>query len=274
MTEGNVAADIPRIEPGVSFSYRHGWQRLWKSFFDLFLGLILLLAVVLPISLVLAFVIFQFIEDYWTQQVINYAFNFLVYGPLGFGWAYMTLRAVRSEKIEINHLFQAFHRYGQSVLAYLLITVFTSAPLIIAVVITIFSPLLGVMLIIVAVIVAIIVVCKLAFTPFLLLDQKLNAFEAIKASWKMTDGHAGTVFLIYLLGIPIAIAGVLCFIIGIIPAAMWIYMAIASLYHAVYIWKGGIPVQPGSPRTPTDSPGNYPGQRDKGLYPDDTPQSF
>jgi hypothetical protein len=52
-------------------------------------------------------------------------------------------------------------------------------------------------------------------------------------SWQMTDGHAFDVFLIGLLGIPIVIAGLICFGVGVIISYMWIYMATASLYHAI-----------------------------------------
>jgi uncharacterized membrane protein len=258
MTQDNAMTDVPLIEPGLSSAYRHGWQRLWKNFFDLLLGFILTLAIIVPISLILVLVIFAFfIDTYWVQQLINYAFNILIYGPLGFGWAYMTLRAARGEKIEISHLFEGFRRYGQSVLAYLLLTIFTSAPTIIASIVVDRLFALGVLFTIAAVILIIVVYCKLAFTPFLLLDKKLGGFEAVKASWKMTDNHAGTVFLIGLLGIPIAIAGVLCFLVGIIPAGMWISMALASLYYAVDSRRGGIPVPSDSLPTPPDTSGPF-----------------
>ena len=61
----------------------------------------------------------------------------------------------------------------------------------------------------------------------------MKVIEAVKESWRMTDGHAGTVFLIGLLAIPICIAGLICFGVGIILSIMWIRLAFASLYHAV-----------------------------------------
>jgi uncharacterized membrane protein len=79
----------------------------------------------------------------------------------------------------------------------------------------------------------IIFACKLAFTPYLVVDRKMDVIEAVKTSWRMTNGHAWKVFLIGLLGIPIAIAGLICFGVGVIIAGMWINLAIASLYHSV-----------------------------------------
>ena len=74
----------------------------------------------------------------------------------------------------------------------------------------------------------------------------MGVIEAVKESWRMTSGHAWKVFLIGLLSIPIGIAGLICFGVGIIIAIMWINLAFASLYHAVSLGEasaqGGVPV--------------------------------
>lgn len=79
----------------------------------------------------------------------------------------------------------------------------------------------------------IIFACKLAFTPYLVVDRKMEAIAAIKESWRMTNGHALEVFLIGLLAIPIVIAGLIVFGVGVIISIMWICLALATLYHAV-----------------------------------------
>jgi hypothetical protein len=61
----------------------------------------------------------------------------------------------------------------------------------------------------------------------------MDVIGAVKKSWRLTDGHAWKVFLIGLLAIPITIAGLLCFGVGIIVSIMWIRLALASLYHSV-----------------------------------------
>ena len=264
MMDVEAAANFPTITPGVTESYRHGWQQLWKNFFELFLGLIIMLAIIIPISIVIVIILAIFVPDYWIQQLINYGLGFFIYGPIGFGWAYMTLRAVRNEKVEIQHLFQPFRRYGQAVLAYFLMYLIISIPFIISTVVLILIYSLGVFLTILAVIFTIFLYCKLAFMPYILVDKEVNAIQAIKASWNMTNGYAGKVFLIGLLGIPIAIAGVICFIVGVIPATMWIYMAIASLYHAVDMRNRGV-----ANTTHTPLPGgsdSYSGERDRDIY--------
>ena len=75
--------------------------------------------------------------------------------------------------------------------------------------------------------------CKLVFTPYLVVDRKMNAIEAIKESWRLTEGHAWKVFLLGLLAIPVFLAGLLAFGVGIFLSIMWASLAFASLYHLV-----------------------------------------
>ena len=79
----------------------------------------------------------------------------------------------------------------------------------------------------------IIFACKLAFVPYLIVDRKLDAITAIKESWRLTTGHAITVFFIGLAARPIYLAGLLCCVVGVIFSSMWIDMTFASLYYAV-----------------------------------------
>jgi uncharacterized membrane protein len=84
----------------------------------------------------------------------------------------------------------------------------------------------------------IIFTCKLAFVPFLVVDRRMDCIEAIKESWRMTNGHATTIFLMIVVSIPIYIAGILCCGVGIIIAGMWVELAAAVLYHAVVLSAG------------------------------------
>ena len=112
-------------------------------------------------------------------------------------------------------MFEAFNNYWNAVLASLLVSIIIG---------------IGLILLIVP---GIIFACKLAFTPYLVVDRKMAVIEAIQESWRMTGGHAWKIFLIGLLAIPILIAGLICFGVGVIISIMWITLAFASLYHAV-----------------------------------------
>ena len=99
------------------------------------------------------------------------------------------------------------------------------ANVLVAVIITI-----GFMLLIIP---GIIFACKLAFVPYLVVEDKLDAVEAIKKSWTMTRDHAFTIFIIGFIAFFLAIAGLIVFIVGILIAVIWIRLAFATLYHSV-----------------------------------------
>jgi uncharacterized membrane protein len=205
-------SNIANYKPGVLSSYRNGWQHLWKYFLVLLLILIIGVLIGLPssigqIDIGTAAVIFT--------SMFALAYGILVEGPVEYGISFAFLKAARGDKVEIKDMFEAFRNYFNAVLASLLIGVIVVFGLILLIVPGIFFA------------------CKLAFTPYLVVDRKMEVIEAVKTSWNMTDGHAWKVFFIGLLAIPIFIAGLLFIIVGVIISIMWVSLAFASLYHAV-----------------------------------------
>lgn len=150
--------------------------------------------------------------------------------PKDYGISFVNLKAARDDPPVIEDMFEAFHNYRNAVLAGLLVTVICG---------------IGFVLLIVP---AIIVSCKLAFTPYLIVERKMEVIEALQESWRMTRGYAWTVFLVGLLAIPVFIAGLLCFGVGVILSIIWIHLASASLYHAVSSLDDA-PFQEGEPVT-------------------------
>jgi len=197
----------------VGASYGNGWRQLWKHFLELFLIGLIALLIGLPYAMggwfediVVAGAIFGF---------FGLVYGILIGGPVDYGVAFAYLKAARGDKLEIKDMFEAFKNYWNAVLASLLVSVII---------------IIGLVLLIVP---GIIFACKLAFTPYLVVDRKMEVLEAIKESWRMTGGHAWTVFFIGLLAIPIGIAGLICFGVGVIISIMWVTITFASLYHAV-----------------------------------------
>lgn len=208
---GNVTASPITFSPEVGSSYGNGWRQLWKYFLELFLIGLIAWVISLPTGM-----------GGWGQGgagaflgILAAAYGILVVGPIDYGLNYSYLKAARGDKLEIKDVFAAFQNYWNAVLASLLVTVIV---------------IVGFILIIIP---GIIFACKLAFTPYLVVDKKMEVIEAVKTSWRMTNGHAWKVFLIGLLAIPIFIAGLICFGVGVIISIMWITMALASLYHSV-----------------------------------------
>jgi uncharacterized membrane protein len=200
------------VRPGVGASYDNGWRWLWKFFPELLLIVIIYIAISIPSG------VNSWFPGSAVVAVLGFfttVYSIFVVNPVGYGVAYASLKASRGDKPEVADMFEGFKIYLNVVLASLLVSVIV---------------VLGLILLIVP---GIIFACKLAFVPYLVMDKKLSATDAIRESWDMTSGRAGTIFLIGLLAIPIFIAGFICFGVGAIISAMWVNLAFASYYHHV-----------------------------------------
>ncbi len=208
MEQSNQA--LPRygsLMPGVGSSYGHAWRQMWKYFLELLLILIVFI-------LIDSFTGLGYIGGpFWST--VTFIYGILIVGPIGYGVAYAYLRAVRGETLKTQDMFYVFQNYWNAVLANILVAVIIG---------------IGLVLLVVP---GIVFACKLAFTPYLITERKMEVVEAIKQSWRMTSGHAWKVFLIGVLAIFISIAGLICFGVGILVAWIWIGLALASLYIAV-----------------------------------------
>jgi len=220
------------LVPGAFECYGHGWRQLWKNFIELF---VILLIFNFSSQVVSIFFIPMYFTAFFQNEpdllifmvifmgiagILASAFMFLAIKPLQFGLSYLNLKAARGERFEIKELFLPFKDYWNVVLAGFLSTLIVG---------------FGTLFLIVP---GIILACKLIFVPYIVMDKKMKATDAIKESWNMTDGHAWTVFGMALLAGPIVLAGYICLFVGVFISMMWIYIAFASLYYAVSLKKG------------------------------------
>lgn len=83
----------------------------------------------------------------------------------------------------------------------------------------------------------IIIACRLAFVSYIVMDKKLDPIEAVELSWKLTRGHGWTIFGMGFVSIFIILFGLICFIVGIFPAIIWVSSSFASLYQSTLIEK-------------------------------------
>ena len=150
-----------------------------------------------------------------TLQVFSFFYWLLILPVIQYGAYYLHLKAARNQNFEIKEVFDGFSKYFKVVLANLL---------------TMFLVFLGLIFLIIP---GIIVLCRLAFVPYLIMDQDLGPVEAVEKSWKMTSGHGWTIFGMGLLAIPIVIIGFVLLLVGVIFAVMWIFCSFAGLYYAV-----------------------------------------
>jgi len=214
VTLNNAAEKTIVITPTAGSVYSYGWRRLKKSFLDLFLIIIIVAAVYVPLGMI------ESLDGHETPggvllNMFSFAYLILLLLPIDFGAAWVFLKSVRGEKVDVQDMFSVFENYLNVVLAGLL------AGAIIG---------LGMMLLFVP---GIIAACRLAFVRYLVMDRKMEPVEAVKESWRMTRGHANQIFWTGCLAFWVFIAGLLCFGVGVIVAWMWVRCAFATLYYAV-----------------------------------------
>ncbi len=61
----------------------------------------------------------------------------------------------------------------------------------------------------------------------------MEPVAAVEKSWEMTRGYGWKIFGMAVLVLPIFIGGLLCFIVGVFFAIIWVHAAFASMYHAI-----------------------------------------
>jgi len=200
----------------VGTSYSIGFELMKKYFVELLLLAVISIATQLPGQILTkayeymdgGFLVFIF--------VLFGAVYSLAIMPITYGIDYVYLKLVRGEKFEVADVFKGFKdNYLEVILSGLLVFAIVAG---------------GFILLIIP---GIIFACKLVFVPYIVMDKQMDAISAVKKSWDMTTGHTLTIFLMFLLAIPIFILGLICLIVGVVPAAMWISSAFASFYHSV-----------------------------------------
>lgn len=248
--------DLVTMSPGVGNAYANAWRQLWPRFLDLLLAGIVYVAMVVPVGIIFGLVFTldwassatwgldfsgvsnAYVDLPWGAQVVDAVINIIYFTPLMYGLLFVALAAARADRYDLGNIFVAFKRnYVNVIIVGVLFWLIFSLPSLIISLVTSAVPILGAFLAIAWVILAVILYCKLAFVPFLLTDRTMGATESIRTSWQWTNGHALEIFVILLLAVPILIAGVIAFVVGVIPAIMWVALAVASQYHAVSLQR-------------------------------------
>ena len=207
------------FRPTAGASYSKAWEVIWKTFIELLVVSLVAMVISIPTG-AMKWEDGQF--HWYFIPIIGFAICYGVFlmGPINYSVKWVFLKAVRKEKINIKDMFSVFERnYWNAVLANLLVGIIVG---------------FGIVMLIFP---GIIFACRLAFVPYLVIDQKMDVMDALKASWDMTRGHGWSIFAMGLLTIPIVIAGLVMLFFGVFISIMWITTAFAVIYHAVCLEK-------------------------------------
>ena len=201
-------------EPTVSGVFGHSWEILKKYFPELLLVLFVQMLLSAPLGFT------SMVFDVQNAGAMTGGLFSLIYGvlvlmPVSYGCSWVYLKAVRGEPFKVQDIFFAYQSFGNILLANVLVILIVGA---------------GCAMLIVP---GIIFACKLSFVPYLVMDEKMEAVDAVRKSWNMTCGYAGTIFLMGVVSIFVALGGLICFFVGIFPAGIWISLAFAAIYMVV-----------------------------------------
>lgn len=208
------------IPPSIEGSLKFGWEKLKQNFLPLLLVVFVIAVVNSPVdSIRNSTKDMEMTSDKVLLQIVSAAYWLLLLPIFEYSADMMFVQAIRSQKLDFKDMLAGFRNYLNVVLAHLL----TAA-------------LIGLALI-ALIIPGIIVACRLAFVSYLVMDKGLDPIAAVETSWKMTDGHSWKIFGLAMTSILIFFIGLVCFIVGIFPALIWIKASFASLYESVLMEK-------------------------------------
>jgi uncharacterized membrane protein len=211
-TNDAPAGEVTLPPATIAGSYAHGWEMLKRFWPQLLLISVLLFLVILAGTIV---------ELAWGRNesaaavgsTIQFFYSLLVAGPFQVGALYAFVKAARGERPHVDDLFSAFRlNYRSAVIAPVLVSLLTLAGLFLLVLPGIY------------------VAVRLAFVPFLVVDEGLGPIEAVVESWRRTEGRFWTMLGGGLFGVFAIWVGLILLLVGIIPAAMWVGLAYATFY--------------------------------------------
>lgn len=200
--------------PSMEGSLSYGWEKTKQHFLPLLVVVIVVSVVSSPTNSAV-----RDVKDMNSEKALWSALKglyILLIVPLfSYSADLMFVQAIRDQKLDYGNLFAGFKNFLDVVLANLL-----SGALVI----------FGFILLIIP---GIWIGCRLAFVSYLVMDQSMGPVEAVQTSWRMTDGHAWKIFVLTIVSIFIFLIGLICLIVGIFPALIWIKAAFASMYESV-----------------------------------------
>lgn len=204
------------IPPSIEGSLKFGWEKTKQYFLPLLLVVLVITVANVPIdSIKDSIKDMEMTPGRVLLQVVSAAYWLLLLPVFEYSADLMFVQAIRNQKLDFKDLLAGFKNYLNVVLAHLLATA-----------------LIGIAFV-ALIIPGIIVACRLAFVSYLVMDKDLDPIAAVETSWKMTKGHGWKIFGLAMTSILIFVIGLVCFIVGIFPALIWIKGSFASLYEAI-----------------------------------------
>lgn len=226
LTKESEYFDPPK--PGVFSSYKKGWNQFIKYFLELLLIIVISSLIFIPSAGLYASELepflsniisldFIFFEIRGTAAYILFAVIWVIFvkDPIEYGVSYTFLRAARDNKVKVGNIFEVYKNFANAVFANILTTLIIGVGIIFLIIPGIYFS------------------CKLSFVDYLIVERKMDVFEAIKESWRLTRGYSLKIFLFGIMAFFIGLFGLLLLGVGLLFAIIWIRASFASFFADV-----------------------------------------
>lgn len=188
------------------------WEKFKASIGPLILSVFLLYLMLLPISAINT----QITQDENAIIILSPVLSLLYMVFSAFmltGIAHISLLAADSKPVRVSDAFARWNLTPKMLGAMILVSLLCLA---------------GTVLFIIP---GIYVYYRTSMFPFFLTDKNCGPVESLKLSWRATKGHVLKLMLIDLIVFFLLVAGLLCFIVGVLPAAMYANVMRACYYR-------------------------------------------
>lgn len=217
----DVAA-VPDTWPGAFGAYKHS-----KAAVKFNLGTVLTLIVAYLVVAVVLSLVFK-------RSPLGQLITELVAALFGLNFAFVVLAGVHRTKVEIN---DSLKETGSLYLNYVLLSILTSISYAVSLILLIVP--------------FFFVYPRLVLATYYLVDKRMNAIDAYKASWHETKGHEGKVWGIT--GASIAMALLMFTIIG-IPFSLYFLLMYSAANGVLYVYLTAHKAAAPAPAAPASAP--------------------
>ena len=187
------------------------------------------------------FVLLQFptnLSDSTGIPILSLLYQTFVIPPIGFGFGWLLLRAIRGEEPEVGDLFSLFRgNYLNAVGAGIvlpLVLLIAALPAIGFVLLTTLREEPNPLMIGVACALAAIpffAAIRLGFVPYLLAEKELGPVEVMGESWTRTEPVQLQLLVVILIALPLLGLGLLLLFVGVFPALLLASLAQAAMFE-------------------------------------------
>lgn len=207
----------------VGSSFSAGWA-LFKSRAGFFVGVYLLANIIMGVPYFITVALSA--NDQGGAAFIFNIITMIVAAIIGIGMTTIALAALDKKPLGVGLLFGNINRLGSVIVAYILFGVMVFAGMVLFVIPGIF------------------LAVRFSMCMLFIVDKGMGPIDALKASWRATDGHFFDVFLFFLAVVGLEILGSIPLFLGLLIVVPVVMLSAAHFYRTLSSMPKAAPAAP------------------------------